>query len=239
MKGAFARRAAGTKMPTTNTKPPRVRLREMRERVGVSGGQLAARLGYASAAGYLKYEQEKAWGDKPIPYDVIKRLIPHFRGAGNPAVTVEELLAVSDAKAIPKAVSRAFEAVVDDGQGLLTVKYRVESGVFVRIGHTRSLGASRVGTANEFPVQSQFVAVLSEEIKDIGPVGTQLHCVTPDQFPVESRRGKRCLMGVTASEDLMEITVGRIGNDDGLYGLDGLPRTGVLLGVMIGRYKRE
>jgi len=205
----------------------------------ISGGQLAKRLGYSSPSGYLKYEQEKHLGDRLIPDEVIRRLIPVMRGAGSPPITTEELLAISDVKQISRPVERAYVEAIDDSQGLLPVSYRVESGVYIRANSTRSLGTSRIGSTPEFPSSSQFVAALAENIPDVGPPGSQLHCLRPSELNPKTMNGKRVLVGASADSDLVELVIGRVGSDGSEYSLDGLPIEGCILGVIIGTYRRE
>lgn len=218
-------------------KPPRERLRAIRERSGISGSQVARDLGYASPPGYIRYEQPRQ-GDEPIPYDLIKRLIPLLVGRGNPPVTAQELLELTDAKEIRKPVAQAFQSLVDDGDGLLSVKYRVESGVFIRPEAAKTFGASRVGVSRMYPASEQFVAAVTEDIGKHIEAGCQLHCVVADQVPIAHRAGKRAVVGVRDG-GLIEVRVGRIAADNKTYDLDGLPMDGEVLGIVIGAYCPE
>ena len=228
---------------TNNKKPPRERLWALITRAGYSISELSKKLDYASVSGLSRYTNEKA-GDRAVPYDVIKRLTPYLLNAGNPPITMEELLACTDVKAMPKPVVAAFqETVVEDGDGLVVVRYRVERGVFVRPEETRSYGASRIGVAKEYPQASQFVAVLGRSRAELGPVGTQLHCVSPELFAPSARVGRKVVVGVREG-NLIEVRVGVVQsvNTDGdatILSYDTEHLNGVILGVVIGLYRRE
>lgn len=221
------------------TKLPRERLKALRERSGLSGSELARSLGYANPSGYFRFEQEKMQGTRPLPYEVVKRLIPILRGRGEPPITAEELLLLTDAKDIPKPIQQAFVSVVDSsGGGLLAVKYRIEKGVFVRVSSTRSYGASRLGVSALYPPDVQFAAVVSGDDSGL-PSGTQLHCVEPDAIPTGSIKGRRVLVGIPETEGIVEVTVGKMGTDGNPFSLDGMPLEGSILGVVIGAFVPE
>lgn len=79
------------------TKLPREVLKELMERSGLSGLEIAKQAGYRSASGYYRLMQQQVQGDKLIAHEAIKRLIPVLRGRGNPPITLDELMAISDA----------------------------------------------------------------------------------------------------------------------------------------------
>jgi hypothetical protein len=132
--------------------------------------------------------------------------------------------------------------VVNDGDGLVAVKYRVEAGTFIRLGAEKAYGASRVGVSKEFAAADQFVAVTTEDDPEIGPAGTNLHCVVPSAFAGRSITGRRVVCGSTTDGDLMEVTVGAIERE-----VMGEPVVTTrehwtsprILGVIIGVYRRE
>lgn len=243
-------RVVQTAVPTKKgsaavSKQPREVLAELRSRAGMSVAKVAKELGYASPPGYARYEQAKVWGDKKIPHDVIRRLIPLWRGAGNPAIKAEELLAISDASnALPKPVIEQFQSVatVDDGAGLLVVRYRVDPGTFTRETGNRMLGAARIGSSPSYPVASQFVAVTTDRIGEFC-AACQLHCIDPAQFSSARLEGKKVVVRVPyRGGDLSELTVGVVSKvEDGepiINGLDGMPvYGGVIVGVVIGFYQ--
>lgn len=224
--------------------PPRLKLKALIERSGTSVSRLAKLLGYSHASGLSNYLQERVQGDRPIPYDVVRRLMPHLRGAGNPPITVEELLAVTDVRDVPKPIERAFvAAVVTDEDGLLQVRYRIEPGVLMRSGVNRSFGAARIGVSKEFPSGAQFVTVLGEEISGVGPAGTQLHCVSPEHFAQNSLVNKRVVFGVSVGPDVIEPVLGTVrkGPDSEttvVVNDAGEVLQGRILGVVIGMYLR-
>lgn len=231
--------------PTTTTakdrrvsaKPIYLRLKDIRERAGISGSQIARDMGYKSPSGYLRYEQP-IQGNNPIPYDVIKRLIPFLRGRGNPAVTAEELLALTDAKDIPKPIQQAFVGLVSDGEGLLAVRYRVEPGVYVRSDAAKSYGASRIGGSTAYPTDAQWVAVVTEGNEKV-KANTQLHCVDPSAVANGVGKKRRVVIGIPVHEGIVEIATACTDTEGGLYGADGLPIEGMILGYVIGAYVPE
>lgn len=233
----IAKLANSPREKKVSQKPIYIRLKEIRERAGISGSQIARDLEYKSPSGYLRYEQPDQ-GNRPIPYDVVKRLIPLLRGRGDSPVTAEELLLLTDAKDLPKPVQQAFVGIVSDGDGLLAVKYRVERNVYIKIDAARSYGASRIGVSRLYPSDAQWAAAVTEDIDDT-KAGTQLHCVAVDQFSETARRGRRVVIGVPISGDIVEVAVARIGTDGVPHGQDGMPVTGQVLGVVVGSYTPE
>jgi len=222
--------------------PPRERLKEIVRRSGMSGSQIARELGYASPPGFLRYTQDKQ-GDQPIPFPVIKKLIPLVRGRGNPPITTEELMALTDAKELPKRVEQALVHVVEDVDGFLVVRHRIESGVFVELDHARSLGSARIGVSKEYPAAAQFVVALSEDIRNVGKVGSQLHCVTPNQFGPAQMHGRRVVVAVprAGAPDLVSLRTGIVDQRNHLPRIhddEGAPADGDIIGVVVGIYSR-
>lgn len=220
-------------------KLPREALKELYERAGISEAKLSRELGYGSPAGLNRYTRESQQGDKPIPYKIIQRLIPFLRGAGNPPIMLEEILAVSDYQNIPKPVVKAFEAaVVNDGDGLLVVKYRIEAGVFLRLG-TKTYGASRIGVTGDYPASVQWVAV------DVDQPGVQWQCVDDEIFSTETLVSRQVIVGVPAGvgvNDVVEIRRGKVSairnGSPVVYADDGDLLEGRILGVVVGKYER-
>lgn len=222
-----------------DNRPPRTRLADLIRRSGKSQTYLAKELGYSYTSGFNRYFSADKQGDRPIPYDIVSRLIPHLRGAGSPPITLEELLACTDVKEIPKPVVRAFTSIVDDGDGLVAVKYRIEAGTYVRRDNSRMYGASRIGMAKDYPAADQFVVVIADDDSEAGPRGTQLHCVRPRD--VIDLVGSRVVCG-SMRDDLMEVRLGLVtGLDDTNTPIIdcGGPTGAVVLGRVIGVYKRE
>ena len=231
-----SRPAVGKTMPGKK-KLPREELKALVARSGYSGSHIAKSLGYASPPGFLRYMQETYMGDKPIPFAVIKKLIPLIRGRGDPPITIEELMAISDATSIPKSIEQAFvSAVVDDADGFLRVQYRLEAGTYVKLSQRRSLGASRIGVSRQYDAESQFVVAVADTIKGFCVAGTQLHCVAPDQFA--SVIGKFVVMGVAAdgTDDIVELRVARV-EKTGMYCMQTLLVEGPVIGVVVGAYQ--
>ena len=219
------------------TKLPRERLRSLRERAGISGSQVSRDLGYASAAGYLRYEQPTFAKDNPIPYDIVKRLIPMFVGRGNPPITAEEMLLLTDVRNIPAPVERAFSSIVSEADGLLAVKYRIERGVYIRMSSSRSYGASKIGASKMYAAEDQFAAALVEASDGL-PQGTQFHCVLPTRFTQALLHNRRVIVGVKESDDLVEVRLGKMQSGKA-FASNGMPLDGELLGVVVGSYVPE
>lgn len=218
-------------------KLPREKLREIRQRSGYSGSQLAKELGYSSPTGYLHYEQEQYQDDRQIPYAVIKKLIPMLQGRGTPPITAEELILLTDAQEMSVPNQQAFVNIVTDGDGLLAIKYRVEPGTYVKLSQPRVYGASRLGTNPLYQKGSQFaVAVSASDMRSV----RQLQCVERDKFPEALTKGRRVIVAVAEGSDLVEIVVGTIGSDGVTpYGDNGKPCVGKTLGVVVGAYVPE
>jgi transcriptional regulator with XRE-family HTH domain len=174
-------------------KLPRERLKALRERSGLSGIELAKVLGYKSAPGYYAYEQERTQRDKPIPYDVIKRLMPVLRGKGTPPITSEDLMDLTASSDRPKdrhdvisIVEKQIQRELIGTNHFVPVRLRIESGTYMDSKQpVKLLGPSRIGYSPEYTQDSQFVALLSYAHGEFD-AGTQLHCATLSEFSVQS-----------------------------------------------------
>ena len=225
------------KKPVPN-KLPRERLKELRMRSGyASASQLARDAGYASTTGYIHFEQKPYQGDKPIPYSVIKKLMPLLVGRGSPPITPEELLLLTNVKDISVPQQNAFVSVVSDGDGLLSVKYKIEPGIYVKMSQPRSYGASRLGTSPVYPKSAQFaVVVASQDMRSV----QQLQCVERSHFPDALPKGKRVIVAVSEGNDLVEIALGAVGADGStVYRDNGQTLKGTVVGVVVGSYVPE
>ena len=237
----------GKRVQQSSKKTACERLKALRARTGLSTHDIARALGYASASSYHKYERPAAQKARPIPIDIVRRLVPLFRGRGDPPVTEEEMLALTDlGTALPKSVVAEYMSpTVDDGKGLLVVRYRVEPGVFTAhaIGG-RQYGASRIGASAEYDVQKQFVVVCVNGPDTWYKKGTQLHCVEPTEFPMSAMRKKHVVVAAPyKGGELAEIVVAQVTTVEAsglvMVGIDGVPVEGKVLGVVIGFYSRE
>jgi transcriptional regulator with XRE-family HTH domain len=228
-------------------KTPREKLRDIRVRAGYSAEKVAKTLNYASTSGYSRYEQEKVQGDELIPSDIIRRLIPLFRGAGSPPVTAEELLAISDLSVgLAKPVVQAFNtaAVVEDGEGLIVVRYTVKPKTYIDAeDRPSSQGASRIGVSPMFRTDMQFAVVLNAPTGAYTP-GSQLHCVDPSQVSEAVLTGAEVVVAVPYKDSgLAEVSVGRVSmirnGEPVINDLGGVPIDGTILGVVIGAYVKK
>lgn len=239
---AMARVATGKQKKqqiAMETVPPRLRLKALVERSGKTQTGLAKAIGFSFTSGFNRYFSADKQQDRPIPFDIIQKLIPHLRGAGDPPITMEELLACTDAREIPKPVVQAFTSIVDDGDGLVSVRYRIEAGTYIHRDSNRTYGASRIGMARDYPAADQFVAVAVDGT-EYEPRNTQFHCIVPRG---QSLEGKRVVFGTLEHGNLMEVGVGTVTGTDSegrpivVHGVGHV--SVVVLGVVIGVYKRE
>ena len=225
-------------------KKPYEILKSLRMRAGLSGAEVGRALGYSSNNGYNQYEYENRV-DKLIPTPLLTKLIPILRGRGNPPVTADELIAISEARSLPSdtpslaGLSSSPPDTLDEanvmfrapsGSALLPVLYRAEAGVFMeatRAG-TKRYGDGPIGPTPDVDTNGQFcVAVVGSDRRET------LHCVKPDQVGKASRVGRRCVCTLERDKTgLVEIIVSRIAPS-------GEPENGDLVGIVIGSYARE
>ena len=213
----------------TVKKEPREVLLDLRKRAGLSAAEVSRALGYKSTNGYIRYEYEE-YGDKLIPYPVIKKLLSLFAGRGTPPITADALIMISEARTMPADAPQSTGRAPATQGGALRVIYRVEPGVFLdaALVGTKVYGESGLLPAFDVDVRGQFAAVVSDD-----PKRTVLHCVRPDQLGVQAKVGKRCICAVPrGNSGLVEVVLRA-------YDAQGNAPTGSVVGVVIGSYSRE
>lgn len=199
--------------------PPRVLLKSLIDRSGMSQAELARRIGFSHTSGLNAY-MRPVFGDKPIPADILKKLIPHLKGKGLPPITVEEITALAG---LPATVIRLPAPRTTPGAPdvFLPVRYRVEVGAYFKLEQTKGLGTAPIGASASFIASAQFVAVIG---------GAYIHCVEPTMFAAGQEVGRRALVAVLFEKTgLVELK---------LVTLNGKP-PGKVLGIVIGGYFTE
>lgn len=222
---------------------PRQRLAALRERSKLSVREVISRLGYQSPAGYHRYEREDLQKDQPIPLDIVRRLMPHFIGRGQPPITADEMMALTDVQeAFSKGVVDKYftPAAVAEGSGLV-MKYAIEPGKYVKAGTVVESSARSMVCAHAlYGGQAQFVVAVRGLVEGWYSRGDQLHCVEPSEFSPMSMRGRRVVVSAPyKGGDLVEVVVAEVQKDDSLVGSDGGKVEGSVLGVVIGVYRQE
>jgi len=229
----------GNTTPMMAIDPPRERLKKLIERSGKSGSAIARDLGYQTPTGFLRYVQERQQGDKPVPFDIVRKLMPLLVGAGNPPIKPEELLACTDTKPPPKRIADAFLTAAENVDELLRIRYRIEHGAYIKENQQRSLGTSRIASSDRFRVRNQFVSIMQYDHEMVGKRGTQLHCVSPSAW-IGPKKGTILVVGLREERsDLIEVSVGLCDSDEPLVvsTIDEDVTNPVVLGVVIGRYE--
>lgn len=202
---------------------------------------MATALGYKSAPGYYRFEQEDTQGDRDLPMDLVERLVPLLRGRGNPAITLDEILVLAGignkqaalAQAVKRSVDTAVkhaEFVVEtEGGKVLPVRYRLSPGVYVDVtAAATSMGISMIGVSPEYPAASQFAAMIMDDMPGL-PRGTQLHCVSRDEF---GRTAGRTLLVATQHAASSLVTYAMKRDED-------IASNDTIVGVVVGRYTRS
>lgn len=245
-----AKQRTGSKM-----KPPRERLRELRERSGMTGSAVARLAGYSHASGYTNYEQPKH-GNRPIPYRLIKQLIPLWRGKGSPAITVDELLAISDgadestvvkqavAQRLEKTATRIDAAIEAGSAEVVPLRMRAERGTYIDPNVKRDTTTSRVAYSPEYDMSVQFcVSVVDRHAQPWFKQHAHLHCVDRAEFSDEALHGRRvvCLVWRDAT-GLAEVLVAKatvMRGETTLMSAEDVLIDGEIVGVIVGAYVRE
>lgn len=235
----------GTRGATDMALTPRATLKALRKRAGVSAASCAESMGYAGPTSYLRYENDKMYDERPIPFSVVQGISKLFVGKGVPPVRFEELLEISEAKTMksimppPDVQGRASDGPRDSRNFVASeppvgapaviphvmIRYRAERGVFlVEDGIAdRVYGVAPVLPFKSFPLASQFGVMVgdSHAVNDGIPPGTVLQCVSREGAPAGTIRPGKLAIIATRNNGLVEITVGRVtdNNRDGVLGL--------------------
>lgn len=251
-------------------KKPAELLKEYRVRAGVSAADAARACGFKGdnpTAGYSSYESAAKRGDKLVPNEkIIQPLLKLLVGKGHPAVTVEDLLSISDAKNLPQmleSVARRNEIArsLSDGDEArpamnvpnvgstarhVPIKYRVEAGVYMSedAASKRRYGWSPFVYSPDFPEDRQFACSIADEnVGELFPAGTVLHCAEISEFNVDAVAGKYVVVRKRLSGDVhvVSITLGQRGKGDrkeDLYDLDGRTMSGEVFAVVLAKYRK-
>lgn len=224
---------------------PRERLAELRKRSKLSVREVVQRLGYQSPSGYHRYEREDLQKDQPIPLDIVRRLMPHFIGRGQPPITADEMMALTDVQAAfsKGVVARYFTpqtVEISEGSGLV-VRHLIEPGKFVKADALVNSGSRSMICAHAlYGNKEQFVTGVRGTIGAWYASGDQLHCIDPSEFsPMSMRERKVVVAAPYQGSDLAAIVVAIVQKDDTLLSHDGEKVEGTVLGVIIGVYRQE
>ncbi len=241
---------------TVSKKLPREMLEDIWKRTGLSGVEVAKRAGYATPSGFYALMQEQKQGSRKIPHQAIKRLIPVFRGMGNPPIEIDELLAISDAapssepinRAMVRVASRATDhlALVNEtGGDLLPIRLRAEASVYIDSdAPAKSYGVSVIGVSPEYPEKSQSVVlVLDDHGAPAFRRGTQLHVVSREQFTDKALEGRHVVVLADPRQGLAKVLVARVERAEAsgepvISTMTGDRLEGKIVGVVVGAYVR-
>jgi hypothetical protein len=214
------------------------RLRELRERAGVTGNFLSEKLGFSAPGAYYRYENAKTpkdAGSRPIPYETVIKPIGIFLvGKGTPPVTWDELLAISSIANLPEELTQAQRTnprtgvAAPDGSVLsafaaaqtaransgLPVRWVVQAEMFMRASKLEDPPPATIVApllpSQEFPISAQFACRVGDDhALPLASPGDTLHCVEPAQFGMQSASGKTCVFFSETSGGLGELLIGR------------------------------
>jgi len=114
------------------------RLRELRERSGLSDCTVATRLGYSKARQYRVYEDPTIWVSPYLQSDLVRRLLPILTGRGDPPITRQEVASLAaPVKTLDDIMDECDQfwqsAELRPGQALLKLNRVVTVDQFLRI----------------------------------------------------------------------------------------------------------
>lgn len=234
-----------TRGTTMKRKLPREALREVWQRSGLSAATVARQAGYTSTAGFYNLMQERQ-GDRPIPAPAIKRLIPILVGLGQPPITIEDLVSISDGTpgtevgamtgpstvaAIAKTVGASADLIAayrETPGALLKVTLRAERGTYIEAaGAARQYGVSRIGARPDYAMADQTaVLVADDHAETVFRRGTFLHVVKASAYK-DGLTGRVAVALVEKHPGLVEVTVARVASAEGtvpvVHDLQGKP----------------
>lgn len=232
---------------------PCLKLKELRNRAGLTALTLAKACGQTSPNSFYRYESVDKHGYSPIPDHIIELIMPHMVGRGHPPVTADELLAISSANrlltirgktssASPNRIlplPMAAPAPAEQQLALpLVVRYRAEHGVYMddKAVHERTFGLSQIVAAQD--IRADQFTVLDAD------TGAMLHCAAPTAYSPQQLVGKRVVITKGRRDmGLSEIGLARVtavrGNTYAMEDSKGKAVDGDVCGVVIGSYSRE
>jgi hypothetical protein len=238
----------------TETHTPRRMLKALRNRAGVSSTVLAEALGFGAGTGYLRYENDTRFDTRKIPYRIISVISPLLVGKGEPPVTHEELLAISEVGALssilhstpPAAAHRAASSdrpeqrpeARTSGTPRLPVRYRIEGGVLItqRKLETLDYGLAPIIYSREWDQHTQFAALVGDACSQaLVSKDSYLHCVAPDALTGDDQPSLVVL--AVPSGQHIEIVVAKV-SGDGYVRADGTAVSGRVLGAAVAEYRR-
>ena len=119
-------------------RPAAQRLRELRERSGLSDCAVATRLGFARARQYRVYEDPTVWEAPYLKSDLVRRLLPILTGLGDPPITRQEVASLAaPVKTLDDIMDECEQfwqsAELRPGQALLKLNRVVTVDQFLRI----------------------------------------------------------------------------------------------------------
>lgn len=241
---------------------PALRLKRLRERAKLSARECAEYADMTNATSWYVYETPERMRERKIPYKVVKPMLTLMVGLGRPAVTADELIALTEVESLesvrnaPTALNTNPAARVQNLAGvftnqlqnatLLPVKYRVEKSVFLPPDMilTRTFGVGPIAMACDFRSAQSCCIVADDDGGQDYPAGTVLHLVDPVEYVQHQLVGRKVVVSrINPKIDLGEVRLARVlsieGNQMKLATLRGEPIDGDILGVVVGKYARE
>ena len=181
---------------------PADKLRTMRESIHpiLSQAECGRALGISGTA-YRKYETTDERGDALVPIHIVNALMPLMVGKGNPTITRQKLLDISELNSIDKA-SRDLLKSSGKEINLLDTMYRLELGTFI---DERRLEGKVQSTTHLTSLPDlkgdQFCVMIGECFENAWyPEGSVVQCVRPDELYAEDVAGGRCLVAVQSEK---------------------------------------
>ena len=178
--------------------------------------------------------------DKPIPSRIIDKLLPAMVGRGLPPITMDELVAISDARAFSSGEISSIDYLVPEDVAL-RLKHRAERGAYIDIEllEAKDYGPSSLVASSDRLADEQFAVLVADThaMPDFA-LGDVLHCVRGT-----GANGKRAVVAIERPNRIAEILVGKAieekepGSVRVVVG-DSKPTVGLLIGVIVGIYRR-
>ncbi|RKQ70151.1 LexA family transcriptional regulator [Oceanibaculum indicum] len=100
-------------MAETKQKPVSERLKELRERAGLSMAAMSKALGYRFPSGYQRYEDPSAYKKSYLPPEMVQTLTVLLPGKGEPPITRDEVIELGGG--VPLVVARNMDPFAGSG----------------------------------------------------------------------------------------------------------------------------
>ncbi|CTQ67197.1 LexA repressor [Roseibium alexandrii] len=157
------------------------KLQDLKEKSGMSLRAIARGMGYSQASSIQRYFSQDYPHDS-LPDNFVKKLLEVLPGKGNPAITREDVLALSDGVLMPTGTATEAKAPLPRPKpaGTVPILGEVAAGIWMEASlfENENQENSHIPFDPRFPVEAQFILrVRGESMNLVAPNGDYILCV--------------------------------------------------------------